>query len=493
MHLLSRVWESIAEPTHAWPRSNSLRHDRSLFELDSIETPIARKSKSIRILRLGRCYLDIGWSPTTKGKRSTRNEVNWLSQKGPGRILELPTNSTVGRVELPCHPVSPELPLNQAPGELPNEASAVYELESPIYEPFEPTDASMDTLGNIYIDMNGYMPEKRDYGYEHAISHALPLAAPHYTLPKIITQDYLETPPGFASANSSHSTSPISPVTPSLESGHGANAQHHIVSPIATTAVSHQSHQFLSDHFQIEEIGYAQYHSGPHFPVPGLSFTSPTAQPFDQHEPSSKDCVYSSLLFSSNDDLAAEDPTQDPPSDQEPVVANLFEVSQDDTWDTSEIYKTDTQEIDPPAYSFRDFLQPFNLTDTCAVPQSSDHSEKSTVPEQDYSYLGDSLQQDTHGFHIYTNDEVRNRELPSTSRSAKRCNICGKEFTGHLSRYGKGNLARHVREKHLVQSVIGKVCRICKNVYNRADATRKHEWKKHRLQDARPNKRRKAW
>jgi len=303
----------------------------------------------------------------------------------------------------------------------------VYELESPIYEPIEATNAQMDTLGNFYVDMSEYTPEKRDYHYAHAIRHASPLAAPLYSLPKIITQDYLETPPGFASANSSHSTSPISPVTPSLER---ANAQQHIVSPVTTTAVSHQSLQFLSDDFRIEESGYAQYHGGLHFPVPELSFTPPSAQPFSQHEPASKDWAYNKLRSSSKDDYAVEDPAQDPLFEQAPVVANLFEASQDDTWDTSEIYRTDTGEIDPPAYSFREFPEPFDITNSCDVPQSSDCCEKSTEIEHDYPYLEHSFQQGIHGFHIYTNEETQNREVPPTCRSTKRCNICGKEFTG---------------------------------------------------------------
>jgi hypothetical protein len=69
-----------------------------------------------------------------------------------------------------------------------------------------------------------------------------------------------------------------------------------------------------------------------------------------------------------------------------------------------------------------------------------------------------------------------------------KCNVCEKEFTG---RYGKGNLARHVRTEHpLSISLHGQECRVCKQGYTRADARRKHEWKKHRMLDAKPSKRR---
>jgi hypothetical protein len=60
-----------------------------------------------------------------------------------------------------------------------------------------------------------------------------------------------------------------------------------------------------------------------------------------------------------------------------------------------------------------------------------------------------------------------------------------------ILRYAKGNCARHFRTKHALMIFTPDTeCRVCKMVYNRADARRKHEWKKHRLLDSRPNKRR---
>ncbi|KAF2632220.1 hypothetical protein BU25DRAFT_445323 [Macroventuria anomochaeta] len=69
------------------------------------------------------------------------------------------------------------------------------------------------------------------------------------------------------------------------------------------------------------------------------------------------------------------------------------------------------------------------------------------------------------------------------------CQHCGKSYTG---KFAKGNLKRHVQQIH--QSFMDRaihLCRICMKTYNRADALRKHQWKKHRQEDARPNKRRK--
>ncbi|KAF1975113.1 hypothetical protein BU23DRAFT_567080 [Bimuria novae-zelandiae CBS 107.79] len=73
------------------------------------------------------------------------------------------------------------------------------------------------------------------------------------------------------------------------------------------------------------------------------------------------------------------------------------------------------------------------------------------------------------------------------------CFHCGEEFNG---RYQKANRKRHITAFHsdtnptanLVDD--GKSCRTCFARFGRADARRKHEWKKHRTPDSRPHKRR---
>ena len=68
------------------------------------------------------------------------------------------------------------------------------------------------------------------------------------------------------------------------------------------------------------------------------------------------------------------------------------------------------------------------------------------------------------------------------------CHQCGKVFTG---KYGTGNCKRHVQQSH--GSILDRVthmCKVCMKTYNRADALRKHQWKKHRLEGSRPSKRR---
>jgi hypothetical protein len=68
------------------------------------------------------------------------------------------------------------------------------------------------------------------------------------------------------------------------------------------------------------------------------------------------------------------------------------------------------------------------------------------------------------------------------------CQYCGKVFTG---KFGPGNCKRHVQQSHetTVDRAIH-LCKLCRKEYRREDALRKHQWKKHRLEDAKPRKRR---
>jgi hypothetical protein len=65
------------------------------------------------------------------------------------------------------------------------------------------------------------------------------------------------------------------------------------------------------------------------------------------------------------------------------------------------------------------------------------------------------------------------------------CIHCNIKFNGE---YQKGNLKRHIKRFHGA-TVLYK-CRTCSASYYRDDARRKHEWKKHKAEDCRPEKRR---
>jgi len=62
---------------------------------------------------------------------------------------------------------------------------------------------------------------------------------------------------------------------------------------------------------------------------------------------------------------------------------------------------------------------------------------------------------------------------------------CKVEFNGE---YRKGNRERHIRRFH--RTMVPYNCRFCPKFYQRDDARKKHEWKKHGAEDCRPEKRR---
>lgn len=68
-----------------------------------------------------------------------------------------------------------------------------------------------------------------------------------------------------------------------------------------------------------------------------------------------------------------------------------------------------------------------------------------------------------------------------------KCGCCNAVFTGKFS---KGNLKRHIKHKHAAAPVLFP-CRdlSCQKVYKRDCAQRNHEWKKHRMLDVKPEKR----
>lgn len=77
----------------------------------------------------------------------------------------------------------------------------------------------------------------------------------------------------------------------------------------------------------------------------------------------------------------------------------------------------------------------------------------------------------------------KNRDLSSPIQ----CDSCDAVFIGQ---YQRSNLARHHKTKHSESEARFKCQRLfCPAVYKRADALRKHEWKKHRMEGSRPEKR----
>ncbi|KAF1914355.1 hypothetical protein BDU57DRAFT_454537 [Ampelomyces quisqualis] len=125
--------------------------------------------------------------------------------------------------------------------------------------------------------------------------------------------------------------------------------------------------------------------------------------------------------------------------------------------------------------------------------EAVEHDEPSCIATYD-----DHLVAPTNSLHPHT---VSSEVIGSTRSETKHtyttpqgdntiCRRCGAVFTG---RYQSGNAARHYRQQHTGQDAevnMACVCRKCNQHFKRPDARRKHEWRKHGLQDTKPLPRR---
>ncbi|KAF2682629.1 hypothetical protein K458DRAFT_52789 [Lentithecium fluviatile CBS 122367] len=122
-------------------------------------------------------------------------------------------------------------------------------------------------------------------------------------------------------------------------------------------------------------------------------------------------------------------------------------------------------------------------------PSSRDRHLRPDMPQQDQEPT-----KITHHDEVLPSKDIQPDAIPANLRIRRvfrkvltplSCGYCKMKFTGQ---YQKGNLTRHVRTFHVTTTAYN--CRTCPKTYLRDDARRKHEWKKHRAEDCRPEKRR---
>jgi hypothetical protein len=153
------------------------------------------------------------------------------------------------------------------------ERNAVYELDSdrPIIDGYQ--HPPMDSVGYYHFDkQQGYAP--------HRIKHQAfaPVLAPA-PLPRLRTDESLNVVPSLVRASNSHTPSPVSPVTPSLQTTGCAEVEQQAdVSPISVRVLQYQPAQLLSQQYGANEYAL-QYASN------GLSYPgTESAFPFTQAE-----------------------------------------------------------------------------------------------------------------------------------------------------------------------------------------------------------------
>lgn len=175
------------------------------------------------------------------------------------------------------------------------------------------------------------------------------------------------------------------------------------------------------------------------------------------------------------------------PSSQESILSPQHQPSYNPLYQRNDYNDYMFLHSDNPSYSFDEALPPYNAEPT--------HLQQLFQP---FTSPGGGVQPGELPRLPVTTMRGEKRKRASLADACVpffhpiSCSICHQDFNGP---YQKGNLKRHFRHTHYQESgttdELDKICRACGNVYKRPDARRKHEWKKHRMEDAKPEKRRK--
>ncbi|CAO2650606.1 Nn.00g018980.m01.CDS01 [Neocucurbitaria sp. VM-36] len=400
------------------------------------------------------------------------------------RMSELPADSLIGSSAIQELP-DPLLMTPEIFGQ------DVFELAS--YAPHEQhvRGSLVDAMQDQTIRTGYDTPKPRYPTLGYAIPQGFePVATPVHP-DSVNTTQQLYALPGMTSRDHSHDSSPISPFTPRSNASPGIQTHPGYGSTVSTQ-------ELISP--EVEQFGmFGQVYPAMqgYRPIPAL--TTPVSA-------YSTGLSTSSTPTTDNESFATQR-YMSFPSASSSSFHNLPSTSPSSFQDSSP-YQQPSRESLPPQDLVPNLetLRPYYEDRRLGTWEFSGNSSWIRQPSQEAGTVASNITNPSSQVKI---PRARQRSAPShvdrgqnTPRPANMppnrskavpfppevCIQCGTKFTGS---YRKGNLKRHVRERHsLFESLVGKACRICKQGFNRADAKRKHEWKKHRLLDAKPNKRR---
>jgi hypothetical protein len=311
------------------------------------------------------------------------------------------------------------------------ERNALHELEGSSPMSLNSQNSFMDSVGFFHFHQRR---ESSSCGMVHQAFAPVPASA---SLPRLQIDEPLNGLPSLISADSSHTPSPVSPVTPSLGTTHHAEVvQHANVSPISVTTLSYQPVPPPLQQPGINEFVPYSSQEAPYCPIPQSPFGPAEAKPFSYAKPI--------LGFWEHDDHHASNFTPD-------LKISMHDVAQ-------------YQHIDPvstvPEFSgwrseVRQNEMVFHMTGTERTGRASSwhrNLRSANVPVEyhetypnlnpfDATAQTDEIDHSASCFHVPTiaaqsNSEasVRNQEFTNVRLAPQypreRCNICGGEFTG---------------------------------------------------------------
>lgn len=385
------------------------------------------ETKSPKTLRLGQYYVQFG-KRSEKRTPKTR-DCERLELSGEGCKIELPSypseissqglHTTISEdciAELPAHDFE-EIPTYDSTM---SSYEPVYELENKTLDGFE----------------SQYPPcQKQDTPPMRRMVHrSLPTVSTSIPNSSVRVDEVEITTPSLISGNNSQIPSPISPVTPRSAIAQSAGLhQEHTVSPISTIAASGQSLVSSSECFLVDEYAYNYDHDDLPNSTRELSFMPPPYQPTSHNMSILRDddlSTYHDSCYQPNMDLPVSSPSIYRQFEYEPPLAGPSRMHDEPQWETRRSYMSDMDEITHQSLWYLSQPQPPPTLRQFPV------SYASVTLANELPLSGDSYPQDLAVSQVYSSamvcrrGAIKGRETQVPHPPAKRCDLCGAEFTG---------------------------------------------------------------
>lgn len=438
--------------------------------------PALRRHKSIR-KRLGRFFVHLKRTPSTAARESREYRY-------PGQALELPAGKT---------PATSPTTLEEMPASLPASSTSIgefFELEQP--QPY----IRMNQIHTMHEPYEGHqLYSQQGCGKQEFIGNLSMCRAPAQvatpkSLPRLAVPGSIHDVPPMAYDQSPHSASTISPNTPVGQLYNSAQPDWY----------SHSGHPLISPCDTISTLPW--YRCRPQQNQMPITITAPIT-------PTSADSFSSSTSLSAYPASVSASfgawPQPGPeylrtafPQRYQPI--NHESNTHLETYFDSQTWATELTPHRCLQHVLHTNQQAHSMVSQSPLNSAPQRTPETVDPQFQDNKLASNESQLLPAIHNHDMIGPSTKELPPLAYSSSAaspfhhppavCEQCKKVFTG---KFGKGNLTRHLRQMH--ESPIGgaiHICRFCMKTYNRADALRKHSWKKHRDAESKPNKRRRS-
>jgi hypothetical protein len=386
--------------------------------------------KSPKTLRLGPYYIQVG--KRSEKSNTTTRDCKRSELSGDVCRVELPSKSSENRSK-GQHTAINEGQISELPAYQFEELPAYDSNMSPTYGYEQAIELEGNTLDSYDFQYPQFL--KQDVPQPRRMGHQLlPTVVTSIPSPSIRIDEVESTTPSLASGNSSQIPSPISPLTPSSAVTQSASLQQDwpMVSPISTTTASDQ---FLVPHSKcvpLDEYAYnydhADYNSTYEPP-----FMPPPYQPTSHNMPMFGDehfDAYHAEHYQPSIDLTASNSSICRRLDYEPPSAEPLRAYERPQWEARRSYVSELDHVTHPPQWYPSEQQPPPPIHQNPVSHAPEAFSYELPLSRDSCPEAFTAPQACSSAVVRRRGAVRGRDTQVPRPPAKRCDICGAEFTG---------------------------------------------------------------